>query len=132
MNKPLILDEASKRFQRVHDGNIDKQINEATQAFIQAGERRASRANKAVGRIGTPIEVGETVLVKNHFLSNKAMGFNSKLAHTYGGPYIVLRNNYNNSYLLGRKDKPSEIRKAHVRQIKKITEEAVQDGQNDQ
>ena len=62
-------------------------------------EKRQAKYQKAIGRVITYKE-GEKVLLKNRELSSTLEGITKKLKLLYTGPYVVVKNNNNNTYEL--------------------------------
>ena len=60
-------------------------------------EKRRNKYNKSMGKIIT-YTVGEKVLLKNRELPSSLEGITKKLLLLYTGPYIVSKNNNNNTY----------------------------------
>ena len=62
-------------------------------------ERRKNKYQKAIKKI-ISYEVGEKVLLKNRELPSTLEGITKKLLLLYTGPYLIIKNNNNNTYVL--------------------------------
>ena len=60
-------------------------------------EKRRIKYNKSMGKIIT-YTIGEKVLLKNRELPSSLEGITKKLLLLYTGPYIISKNNNNNTY----------------------------------
>ena len=62
-------------------------------------ERRKNKYQKAIKKI-ISYEVGEKVLLKNRELPSTLEGITKTLLLLYTGPYLIVKNNNNNTYVL--------------------------------
>jgi len=61
--------------------------------------------------------VGNLVLLKTHYLSNAAAGFNAKLAPKFEGPYKIIARVGYNAYNLENVETGQLVNKAHTNEL---------------
>ncbi|MGR0272043.1 hypothetical protein ACUWC3_28415, partial [Klebsiella pneumoniae] len=66
------------------------------------------------------LDVNDRVVIKSYILSNKDNKVNAKLAYKYTSPYRISRKISDVSYEVINEDDPTDVKSAHISQLKKI------------